>query len=544
MEENPATPPRNDRAWLAILLAAHLAAAALLTSGWIRPDSIAVYSPLRSLVHDGDFLFFDEWAAFGMVRDGFTLFKEIAPTGALANHWWVGTSLLTSPLYLLAHLLTDGDGFNGLYAAVLSWASVLFGALASLTAFSILRGEGVSERNSLFAIAAIWIGTPMFWYEYRFPLGTHLAGVLMVALLVRVLASRDAEGSRRRDLLVGLLFGFAVITRLQHVVLGPAVVLHLFRSRRSWKSLVSFSIGAALPLLVQGIVWQAVYGTPLGPLIAGASPLGGTWMPFRRNYLTEVLLSSYHGLMPWAPVALLAIAGWLLNLRRSPLALTLLLMFAGEWFANGFLDRYFWGGMSFGPRRFVDLAVPFAIGLGWVVESRRWTVVPAAVAALWSSLLALAAAAGTLHLSRDVLPVDLIRAIGEIDLASLRAALAGSSIWTRMPGAAAAGGAIAIVAGGLLVRFARDERRLAILLASLATVGIIASAAAIPQTRERAPLWHARLGLDLEASRSKGPLLDARALLSDEAAFLRNRGRMEEAAEVQRLIARIEQQLE
>ena len=41
------------------------------------------------------------------------------------------------------------------------------------------------------------------------------------------------------------------------------VVLHLLRSRRSWKSLVSFSIGAALPLVVQGIVWQAVYGTPL-----------------------------------------------------------------------------------------------------------------------------------------------------------------------------------------------------------------------------------------------------------------------------------------
>ena len=33
-------------------------------------------------------------------------------------------------------------------------------------------------------------------------------------------------------------------------------------------------------------------------------------------------------------------------------------MFVGEWIANGTLDRYFWGGMSFGGRRFVDVTKP------------------------------------------------------------------------------------------------------------------------------------------------------------------------------------------
>jgi hypothetical protein len=100
---------------------------------------------------------------------------------------------------------------------------------------------------------------------------------------------------------------------------------------------------------------------PLGPVTRGANLQGVTWMPFQNITLGQVLFSSYHGLFAWSPIVVVAIIGWLVAPRADrEIALACILMFAAEWIANGTLDRYFWGGMSFGGRRFVDLTVPFA----------------------------------------------------------------------------------------------------------------------------------------------------------------------------------------
>src|ERR1051325_4931199 len=102
-----------------------------LAPGYVRPDSVAVFAYLRSAVLDGDFAFFNEWAGMGLVRGGVTMFAEVTPAGALANHWWIGTSILSAPPYLAAHLIGGPrDGFFGLYAAVLGWTNVVFAAWA------------------------------------------------------------------------------------------------------------------------------------------------------------------------------------------------------------------------------------------------------------------------------------------------------------------------------------------------------------------------------------------------------------------------------
>ena len=67
-----------------------------LAPGYIRPDSVGVYSWVRSAVFDRDLLFFNEWHGFGMIRNHATAFKEVTPLGTVANHWWIGTSLLAS----------------------------------------------------------------------------------------------------------------------------------------------------------------------------------------------------------------------------------------------------------------------------------------------------------------------------------------------------------------------------------------------------------------------------------------------------------------
>ena len=531
---------------MAIVLA-HILAATLLAPGYIVPDSVGTYAWLRSFVFGGDFLLFDEWAGFGLIREGITLFKEVTPTGALANHWGIGTSLLSAPAYLVAHAMSAGaasvNGFSGLYALALAWMAVLFAIASSLAGLSVLAASGVRLRVGLAAVAMVTLGTPMLWYEVRFPLGTHMAGLFCIGLLVFVL-DRAPDRAGLGDVLAGILLGLAIVTRIQHVTLIPAVALHLWRSGERPRRAGLMVGGAAVPLAIQAIAWWALYGQPLGPLSSGSAPLGGTWMAFRANRLDETLLSSYHGLLPWAPVFALAIGGWALELRRTRLAATLLLMFAAAWIANGLFDRYFWGGMAFGPRRFLDLGVPAMIGLGWFLRrTSLWGWIASAAATAWTALLFLAAAAGTLDLAGDVRAADLLSSISALRWTEVPQTLWGGAAIVRAPALFFGGAAIAALIGGLAVLVARSRKATAAAVGALLAAGLLASLAAYAPTRRRAPEHLARYGIDVPAARRAGPMLDARALFIDELRFLRNRGRETEARATEALIREIDREL-
>jgi hypothetical protein len=519
-------PERNGR--LTIVAAFVVLAFLFLAPGYVRPDSVAVFAYLRSAVLDGDFAFFNEWAAMGLVRGGVTMFAEVTPAGALANHWWIGTSILSAPPYLAAFLLGGPrDGFFGLYAAVLGWTNVAFAAWA----MSIARG--LISRHAALAIAATLFGTPLFWQTFIFPLGTHIAGALAIGLVFVALFKSD--GDALAGLAAGLATGFAIATRLQHFMIVPAVAYVAVGQRRSLRWWLAAIAGGAIPLACQAVAWTAIYGTPLGPLARGATLEGTTWMPFHNVALLTVLVSSYHGLFSWSPVVALAVTGWIFAARspdaqRRLIAAAALLMFCGEWIANGTFDRYFWGGMSFGARRFVDLAVPIAIGIAWFASSISTAAATAIVAgcSLWSVGLMVAAQTKSISLARYVSGADLLRAVfAARTWARLRdvdwhSPVTNSALALQSLVALAILGVLALAAA-----FLRPRAVVAAVAACIALVVVIVAAVRTPQhARESAQ----RLHINVAASSQAGPLIDERTLLSDELAWARARGDSERAA--------------
>jgi len=516
-------PPSPDgRGIWAILLAFVIAGFVFLVPGYIRPDSIAVFAYLRSAVFDRDFAFFNEWASAGLLRGDVTLVSEVTPTGALANHWWIGTSILSLPTFAAAKPFAPGDGFSGLFALTLAWTNVAFAAITMLLALRMI------PRHRLPAIGAVVIGTPFFWYTFRMPLGTHIAGALCVALVVFAL-EKDDDG-----LLLGLAAGLAIATRLQHVMLLPAILFAC--GRRPLRFYAKAIAGGALPLVAQAIAWNAIYGSPLGPLTSGGALEGTTWSPFHNFALFTVLFSSYHGLLSWSPVVAIAIAGWLV--KRDKLAITFLLMFAGEWLANAAFDRYFWGGLSFGGRRFVDLAVPFAIGIAWFADrfGARVTAALAATASLWSMLLMMAAAGERLSLARYVSPAELIHEALSPHTFALRSPITSGELFLQSLAAL-----VIVFMIGMIVYALRRSRVAAIVYMVAIVIGVAFVAS---RTRERARASAQRFHIDVTASRRYGPLVDQRGLLEDEIAWLRAngdearaRGTEAEVREIDRLLA-------
>jgi len=534
-----------------LILALHVVAGfAFLSPAYIRPDSVAVYAYLRSLFLDRDLLFFNEWAGFGMIGNHFTWFKEVTPVGALANHWWIGTSLLSAPFYSVAAALSGalsmkGDGFFGLYQWTLGWSSVLFACGSLLIAERILTAFAIPLRARLLAVFAAWIGTPLFWYEYRFSLGTHAAGALCVAALVWLLwRATIGEPDMIDGALIGLALGLAIATRLQHFVLIVPLLYAIARGRL-WRLFPAIAAGCTLPLAVQAAAWQIIYGNMFGPLLRGANLEGVTWMPFRTIAFVPVLFSSFHGLLPWSPVIALAIAGWMTASReQKPLGKILLLMFVAELVANSTLDRYWWGGMSFGGRRFTDLAAPFAIGIGFLLARWRSTFVYilTTLCLLWSTALTAPAIAGSLSLEHDVTPGSLLTAAASARQLLPPAAL--HSSLTQLPslGLATAGLLIVTAVTSFLLICGRRRKWIVTGAVTYLTAALLLTLSASGRTRERAEADRMRFHL-APALASVGPLLDQRKLISDEVVYLQRRGEKGIAAQRLREIAAIDQRL-
>jgi hypothetical protein len=519
--------PRLARSAPLVIVAAFVICGfVFLQPGYVRPDSIATFSYLRSAAFDHDFAFLNEWASAGLVRNGMTMFKEVTRAGTLANNWGVGTSILSAPSYLIAHWIGGPvDGFGGIYAVVLAWTNVAFAAAAMCIAWMFMIRD-VSPRVASMALIAATIGTPIFWQIFLFPLGTHVAGALAIGLVLLALFSERDSG-----LAVGLAVGLAIAVRVQHGVIIPAVLVVAIRQRHRMRWWIEAVLGGAIPILCQAIAWWAIYGSPLGPITGGGNLGGSTWTPFQSIALWSVLASSYHGLFTWSPVVILSIAGWILSLgsfdnRRQSVAIACLLMFIGEWIANGSFDRYFWGGMSFGARRFADLAVPFAIGIAWCASaiSARFVTIVAAIATVWTAALMVAAHAGTLSVARYVSAADLTHAVFSAETWS-------KAVSSPIHNASLQQSLIAIAIVGVLGLIATRMTPIVSAIAmSLAMVVVIVCSVRTPQ---RATESAARLHIDMSASRRFGPLLDQRGLLTDELAWERATGRIEQAAKTE-----------
>ncbi|HVT03274.1 MAG TPA: hypothetical protein VHL58_07840 [Thermoanaerobaculia bacterium] len=541
--------PGEVRTFPLLILAAHLVTGfAFLSPGWIRPDSVAVYSWLRSLLFDRDLLFFNEWSGYGMIGNGFAWFKEITPTGALANHWWIGTSLLSAPFYCAALAMkrlfsVPGDGFSGIYPATLGWSSVLFACGALVAAERVQAGLKIEPKARLFSLAAVWVGTPLFWYEYRFPLGTHAAGALTVGALTWLLWKASTDESNLIDgALIGLVLGLCIATRLQHFVLALPVLYVIWK--RGLRRLVpAITAGATLPLAIQATAWQIVYGHPLGPLVRGSNLEGVTWMPFRTVAVAPVLFSSFHGLFIWSPVVALAVIGWFAAPREHRLlAMVLLLMFLGELVANSAFDRYWWGGMSFGARRFTDLAAPFAIGLALLL-SGRWRRIVYLLTSLsigWSTLLIAAAISGHLSLEHDVAPSTLLRVAlrNGFHVSGLHSALTESSLRLFYPLVLL----LVLGVGAPICSLLRRPRILISVSVAYLTLALLFVASSASLTLQRAPGDQRRFGLSPSTS-AIGPLLDQRKLIAEEVVYLQRREQHDAVAERAREIGAIDRRL-
>jgi hypothetical protein len=376
------------------LLAAAVATLALVTPRIRGADEIEYFSYLPSLVIDRDLQFGDEYASFH-ARDpvGLAGFKATfldgrdPVTGRHINFAPIGSALLWSPFYLLAHAGTLGaralgapvaaDGHSWPYVAAACYASALYGVLGLFLVHDLLVRYGAwPAPAATLAVLGLWMGTPVLYYLVLAPAFSHASSLFAVALLLWLWLRARARGPRAGLgpwFAVGLAGGLAALIREQDALFLaiPALAVCLEGARapaRAAGRLAAMAAAAAVAFLPQLLVYRVLHGR-LGP-----SRLVTRKMTWTSPHFLEVLFDPAHGLFLWAPLLLLATVGLALAWRRDrvlagALAAGLLL----QVWINGAVESWTQAG-AFGSRRFLAATPIFAWGLVAIVArfEARW----------------------------------------------------------------------------------------------------------------------------------------------------------------------------
>ena len=390
-----------------IVLLAWLLTLPLLTPKIRGADEIEYFAYLRSMAFDRDLEFGNEYRYFyardprGLAGFSATFLDRREPlTGRHINFAPLGSALLWSPFYLLAHLAvlaarTAGsevaaDGFAAPYVAAACYASWLYGGLGLLTIQDALRRfGGADDVDAGWATAGLLWASPLLYYMTIAPGFSHATSVFAVAALVwATLHARARSGSALGWMVVGAAGGLAALVREQDALFlaVPVAILVADAARtRDWTrgaARAAATLAAAvLVFLPQLLAYRAINGA------YGPSRLVTRKMTYWSPHFLEVLVDPGHGLFVWSPVLLVASVALvaLAFRRRDVVAGALLLALLLQAWINGSVESWTQAG-AFGSRRFVGATVVFAWGLAAGVaafRARAGTMPRAAILALF-----------------------------------------------------------------------------------------------------------------------------------------------------------------
>lgn len=278
----------------------------------------------------------------------------------VTHHWVnahpIGEAILIAPFFIAAHALTrwsnlSPDGFTPYYQHAAGLAGAFY-VVAGLWCLRRLLTRHFTPAVADATLLALLFGTSLFHYATFDSVWSHAFSFFLCAALLERL-DRWTPASRRDEIVIGVLAGLLILVRHTNVLIPLAFIA----SARSFRLAAVTAATAALIVFPQ--LW--LYHRATGQwFVSSYGQLGFT---FAHPHLWGVLGSVTKGAFFWAPLLLVAVAGfaWLppaLHRWRLPSAFVLALhtyLIASWW------DWQF--GASYGHRGFVDVYPLLAPGL-------------------------------------------------------------------------------------------------------------------------------------------------------------------------------------
>jgi len=365
--------------WLA--LAAAQTARVVATGSLASGDGIYHFAHLHSIVVDRDLDPINEIRYFSeQARSPWTGRPKIGnrstrnpATGKVINKYPIGLALLTLPAYVVVYagslVLTaagvpaDVSGYGWTYQYASGLLIAAYAVFGLWCCQRVATTVDVTAEDGWWATLLVAGATPWLFYTTLEPLFSHALSATCAALLVwRWLRARVVDGLSQW-FVTGLVAGVAVAIRYQDAVLLAIPALDLVSTRmRMPRAMAARGLvlggGALLGALPQLAANYHLFGNPF---MTGY--FGEGFPHWRSPWLLYTLMSADVGLMRWAPIVALAIAGLVIgawrgwpHARIGLVAVGLQVYTVSSWF---FVAQ----GHTFGNRMLVNCTVFFAVGL-------------------------------------------------------------------------------------------------------------------------------------------------------------------------------------
>lgn len=409
---------RSDRRALTQLQIANLAILAVCLTGALiyfqhgarlSADGPHYFVQARSMLFDADLDFSNDY-------------ERVRAHRPIAERYPVGTALFSLPFLLVAHLLllvgktlglvVNADGFGYSYETAFGLAGYFFGVLGLLAVLRI-TSQYVSVGIATLSLLTVWMSSFLVWYMVVEPSMPHSMSFAWTSFFLCFWLYKRPLKTNREWIVLGCLAGAAALVRWQNgaLLLLPFLDSLLDSPRSSVRALWA-ALAAGLCFLPQLLFWQLTAGTMF------AVPLAEHGVSWHQLSAIQVLYSTNRGLFPWNPVSYLGLIGLLLWIRVSPRL--------GGLFMTGFLLQIlinsnvaiWWGGWSFGGRRFDTCVLFFVVGMAAFFQFlRRRPLVPivglCVLLFLWSYGL-------MLQLRRGDIPPDRLVSFRSVSLTNVR----------------------------------------------------------------------------------------------------------------------------
>jgi hypothetical protein len=303
-----------------------------------------------------------------------------------------GPSLLLAPTLRIDRAINRARGTPGrLAVSVLAWNAL---GAALVTALFLLLRDATGATGLAAAVAAGFALTPPFLF-YFFQFYPEMVGALLLALVLRSLAFEKSWTARTGVILALELLALPWLHQKFLPVWGVLTLtaLAVLAKRRAPRgAFVALLVPQAVGAFFTGLYNFAITGSARpDALFLAWGPAGITTARLGQGLL-GLLLDAHYGIVPYAPVYLLAAAGLVVAVRdRSPLLVAL--PAAAVYYATvAAADN--WAGAVCNLGRYFMPITPLAVTFVGIalhrVSSRRGAVAVALALIAWTSLFAAA----------------------------------------------------------------------------------------------------------------------------------------------------------
>ncbi|GMW02059.1 MAG: hypothetical protein AMXMBFR84_31950 [Candidatus Hydrogenedentota bacterium] len=282
----------------------------------------------------------------------------------------IGSAIVWMPYYLIAivmcHVMNAVgipmplDGMASPYAMAVIFGGITSAFLGLLCIHASLR-HWFSERVSFWTVMVLLAGSPLLWYILDEPLMSHSSSFFMASVVFWLWVRGHDRRTLPQWILLGAAIGLAMCVRPNHAVLLLLAVADAIRQmglNRTYARCfagLGLCIAAALAVFsLQLLTWYLRFG---------ANPPPGAAVDWLSPDFVQILFSTQNGVIAWHPVLALGFLGLPLVWHRSRYAAVLIAMalLIYTYFNAALWD--WWGGGSFGMRRFVCVLPFFTPGL-------------------------------------------------------------------------------------------------------------------------------------------------------------------------------------